>query len=216
MRQQKVRGYNRRFKHIEKWRIENLDLRHDLIEKYNGDHVDVAIHPWCDISIINSKIPEPNKKAKMLILNGLIDIYESWKDQLDKLQKPYYLKVWLYEHRFSKSRVVCALEDKIEIYNNIFYQPKSPLSFNFEHFVNLTGRLKTFDWDIRMDEDHFENNFIGESKEYATIMDYIETKRWFNKLLKKPHRTTAYDDPTGLITEIYSFRRGNIWIGQIN
>ena len=111
MRQQKIRGFNRRFRDIDIWRSENLDLRLDLIEKYNGDHIDIVVHPWCDISIINSKIPEPKRVTKKLILNGLIDIYESWKVQLNNLGKPYYLKIWLFEPRFSKSQVVCAIAD---------------------------------------------------------------------------------------------------------
>ena len=74
MRQQKIRGFNRRFKEIDNWIAENLDVRLDLIEKYNGDHIDIVVHPWCDISIIKSKISEPKRKTKKLILNGLIDI----------------------------------------------------------------------------------------------------------------------------------------------
>ena len=84
MRQRKIRGFNRRFRNIDKWRLRNLDLRLDLIENYKGDHIDIVVHPWCDISIIKSRIPEPKRKTKKLMLNGLIDIYETWKMQLDK------------------------------------------------------------------------------------------------------------------------------------
>ena len=62
MRRQKVRGHTRRQRKIEEWRLKNLDLRVDLIERYNGDHIDVVVHPWCDISIVDSVIPEPTGK----------------------------------------------------------------------------------------------------------------------------------------------------------
>ena len=87
MRHQKIRGHKRRYRQIENWRIGNIDLRMDLIEKYNGDHIDIVVQPWCDISIINSEIPEPKGKSKQLMLNSLIDIYNSWKVELDQIRK---------------------------------------------------------------------------------------------------------------------------------
>ena len=172
MRQRKIRGFNRRIRDIDNWRLDNLDLRLDLIEKYNGDHIDIVVHPWCDISIINSKIPEPKRKTKKLMLNGLIDIYESWKIQLDKLDKPYYLKIWLFEQRFSKSQVVCAIADRIEYYENNFFKPDFKKQFKTSNYGQLSGRLQKFDWDYRLDEDHYENNFVGEPALYASRQDY--------------------------------------------
>lgn len=213
MRQQKIRGFNRRFRDIDNWRLENLDLRLDLIEKYNGDHIDIVVHPWCDISIINSKIPEPKKKTKKLMLNGLIDIYESWKNQLDRLGKPYYLKIWLFEQRFSKSQVVCAVADRIDFYENNFFKPDFKKQFKPNNYGQLSGRLQKFDWDYRLDEDHYENNFVGESDLYASRQDYDDSIIWFNRLLKKPHRLTKFDEPIGEATESYSFNQGDLWIG---
>lgn len=213
MRQQKIRGFNRRFRDIDIWRLENLDLRLDLIEKYNGDHIDIVVHPWCDISIINSKIPEPKSKTKRLMLNGLIDIYESWKVQLDKLGKPYYLKIWLFESRFSKSQVVCAVADRIDFYENNFFKPDFKKQFKPGNYRQLSERLQKFDWDYRLDEDHYDNNFVGEPDLYSSRPDYEDSIIWFNRLLKKPHRLIKFDEPIGKATESYSFNQGDLWIG---
>lgn len=215
VRQQKIRGFNRRLRDIEKWSLENLDLRLDLLEQYNGDYIDIVVHPWCDISIINSRIPEPKRKAKTLILNGLIDIYESWKIQLDKLGKPYYLKIWLFEQRFSKSQVVCALSDKIDFYENNFFKPDFEKDFKSSNYCEqIRDRLKKFHWDYRLDEDHYDNCEVGEPDMYATIEDYEETKVWFNRLLKKPHRLVKFEKSVDEVKESYSFKRGNLWIGE--
>ena len=213
MRQQKIRGFNRRFRDIEIWRLGNLDLRLDLIEKYNREYAEIIVHPWCDISIINSKIPEPKKKTKRLMLNGLLDIYESWKVQLDKLGKPYYLKIWLFEPRVSKSQVVCAVADRIDFYENNFFKPDFKEQFKPSNYGQLSGRLQKFDWDYRLDEDHYDNNFVGEPDLYASRQDYDDSIIWFNRLLKKPHRLIKFDEPIGEATESYSFNQGDLWIG---
>jgi hypothetical protein len=214
VKQHKIRGFNRRFRDIENWRLENLDLRLDLIEKHHREYCKIIVHPWCDISIINSKIPEPKRKAKNLILIGLLDIYESWKAQLDKLGKPYYLKIWIFEPRFSKSQVVCAIADKIEFYENNFFNPCFKNDFNTSNYGQLSDRLEKIDWEYRLDEDHYDNCEVGEPEMYATLQDYEESKIWFNRLIKKQHRMIELDEPIGEVTELYSFKRGDLWIGE--
>lgn len=134
MRNEKIRGHFRRHKQIDKWRQENLALNFDLLEKYNREYAEIIVHPWCDISIIKSAIPNPTRKTKKLILTGLLDIHDSWKKQLDKLGQPYCLKIWLFEPRFSQSQVVCAIKDKIDYYENNFYKPDLPKTINLDNY----------------------------------------------------------------------------------
>jgi hypothetical protein len=209
MKYQKIRGHKRRQKAIEQWRLENLELRFDLIEKYDYDNIDIVVHPWCDISIVNSEVPEAKRKTKQLILNGLIDIYNSWKKQLDKIDQPYYLKIWLFEPRLSKSQVVCAVGARIDYYKKLFFEPENVKQFQSANYGNLKKRLDAFKWEYRLDEDHIENDYVGEPKQYLTDNDFLETKRWFDKTMKKPHRTTKLDDAT----EYYSFKKGDTWLG---
>jgi hypothetical protein len=209
MKYQKIRGHRRRQKAVEMWRLENLALRLDLIEKYSYDNIDVVVHPWCDISIKNSVFPEPKRKTKQLILNGLIDIYHSWKKQLDKIDQPYYLKIWLFEPRFSKSQVVCGLGDRIDFYENLFFGPEEEKPLRTEHFGDLRYRLNELRWEHRLDEDHLEHDYVGEPGQYLTIKDFLETQKWFYKRLKKPHRTSKFDEGG----EYYSYRKGYLWIG---
>lgn len=213
MRTRKIRGQRRRHKHIEKWRRENLELRHDLIEKYNGDRIDIIVHPWCDTSIIRSAIPFPKRKTKYLMLNGLLDIYESWKTQLDQIGKPYYLKIWIFEPRFSDSQVVCAVSERIDFYENNFYAPEQAKIFNPQKYASLKQRLEKLNWDYRLDENHYGNNEVGQPEQYATRKDYEESVVWFNELMKRPHRTTILKESQDDTTEFYSFKQGDMWIG---
>jgi hypothetical protein len=161
----------------------------------------------------NSVIPMPTRKTKLKMLNGLLDIYDNWKQQLDKLGQPYYLKLWLFEPRFSQSQVVCAIDDRIDYYETNFFQPDKNKSFKPENFGQIKDRLKKYNWNYALDEDNYANSDVGEPEDYASRQDYTDSIKWFKKLLNNPHRTTNLKEPIGETTEVYSFRRGDLWIG---
>ncbi len=213
MRKQKIRGHRRRQKQIEKWRLENLEFRFDLLEGYKKDHIDIVVHPWCDISIINSTFPEPKGKTKKLMINALFDIHDSWKQQLDSRGLTYYLKVWLYDERFSKSQVVCAIENKIDFYKNSFSKPIVSEEMNPSRFGN-NPRLKEFNWELGVDEDFYDNSTVGDPEDYGTLKDYYEMKKWFDRQLKKPHNKYLPEKITKDFFEYYGFVKGKVWLGE--
>jgi hypothetical protein len=209
VRPQKIRGQNRLQKQIEPWRQYNLTIDQDNLSERHVDYVKIRIHPWCDIPLIKSYFPEPKGKTKRDILTGLLDIYDAWKIELDKLGQPYYLKIWLCEPRFSTSQVVCAISDKIEYYNNIFNKADHSKTFPIKNYGRLQERLSKLNWDLRLDEDHHDSEEVLEPERYASFADYEDDKKWFSKLLTKPHTTHKLEDGR----ELYSFKRGHIWVG---
>jgi hypothetical protein len=213
MRAVKIRGHRRRHKQIEKWRLESLFLDLSVLEKVERGYVKIQVYPWCNISVKESKIPVPRSKTKQLIFSALIDIYESWKKQLDALEKPYYLNIWLFEPRFSGSQVVCAMGTKIAHYENLFFRPAEKKLLDARSYGKLQQRVEAFHWDHCWDEDQYDNTEIGEQDAYASEEDYLCTKIWFNKLLSKPHRTTKMRVPLDSVTEYFSFKRGDVWLG---
>ena len=215
MRQKKIRGHNRRHKQIDNWRLDNLslDLTDYLLNQRDRYYAKIRVHPWSGLSLTNSVTPEPTGKTKQKMLNGLLDIYEDWKKQLDKLGQPYYLKVWLFEPRFSQSQVVCAIGDNVDFYENTFYKPDTNKTIQLDNYGSLKTKLSKLIWDYRLDEDHYDNTEVGEPDIYGSRQDYEETKTWFDNLLKKPHRTHKFKEPIGDTTESYSFKRGDIWLG---
>jgi hypothetical protein len=64
-------------------------------------------------------------------------------------------------------------------------------------------------WAYRFDEEHIENDYLGEPAKYLTKSDFFQARKWFNKTMKKPHRTTVLDDES----PYYSFKKGNLWLG---
>ena len=209
MKTKKIRGHKRRWKDIDQWveTHKNLDL--DYLKEYQRDYAKIRVHPWSEISLTNSQTPEPKRTTKIKILSGLFEIYDSWKKELSKLGESYYLKIWLFEPRFSNSQVVCAIGDYLEFYDNTFFKADYTKEFNTENYGRLKKEVAKFKWEYRLDEDHFDNSERGDPELYATLNDYEE-----EKMLNKPHRTTKFKKPIGEATEYYSFKKGDVWLGE--
>lgn len=214
MKFRKVRGHKRRWKSIERW-IENdkhLDL--EYLKENECDYSKIAVNPWNCISFSDCMIPEPKRDSKQRIISGLIEIYNSWKISLDNLQEPYYLKIWLFNQRFSNSQVVCAIGNRQNYYENLFYKPECVKELNSDSFGIIKDKIIQFDWDYRLDEEHLDFcdlklPFIANNEELIEI-----EKNRIEKLLKKSHRVSQYDEPIEDIKEYYSFKIGDIWIGS--
>lgn len=217
MRFKKIRGHKRRWKQIEKWATEMSSLNTSQLSRINYDYTKVWIHPWSGISITNSSIPEPYGETRKRILQGLIRIYDSWKLQLEQRSEPYYLKIWLFEQRPSKSQVVCAIGDRIHVYENTFHNAKDDKVLNLKHFGTLQNQLAKFHWDHRLDEEHLMGleDEVGSIEDYRNPKDFFEMKSWYVQRMKSPHRTVSVETYEGVHKEVHSFKIGDVWIGEL-
>jgi len=216
MRQRKIRGHKNIQRKIEYWRLENISFDlNSYLEDNNYCYARIRIYPWNGCTYFDRQVPEPKRKTRQKFISALIDIYNSWKEQLEKLDQPYYLRIRLFNQRFSKSDVICAIGNKIEHYENSYSESNELESLNLDNFGHLKFRLEKFNWDYRIDEDYYDNCTLGTVDEYASIQSYNESKTWFNKLLKSPHRTVEFDNPIDERTECYLFKRGDIWLGEL-
>ena len=144
MKTKKIRGHNRIWNNIEKWKKANLKLDLENLKNCEKDYAKILIHPFSGISLTNSRNLEPKGETKERILNGLFDIYENWKNQLDELNEPYYLKIWLFEPRISKSQVVCVIGNSIDFYNTTFNNPEKVEEFKTDFVEIKKKRIENF------------------------------------------------------------------------
>jgi hypothetical protein len=210
----KIRGHKRRWNDIEHW-IEthkNLDLTY--LREHKRDYAKIQVHPWSGIPITDSHIPQLKGQTKTKILSGLIEIYDSWKNQLDKLGEDYYLKIWLFEPRFASSEVVCAIGEYLDFYENTFHKPVESKTLNPENYGSLKNEIGNFNWEYRLDEEHLDKNETGRPEDFNSLREFEENRKWFTKTMIKPHRTTKYSEPIGDATEFYSFKKGAVWLGE--
>ena len=214
MRTRKIRGHKRTWTDIQNWKNANLNLDIENLKNRERDYAKIWVAPFSNISMTNSIIPQPKRETKKRILSGLIEIYESWENELRELNQPYYLKIWLFEQRFSKSQVVCAIGDSIEYYDNIFNSPQENKIFKSNDYGKLKNQLDDFNWNHKLDEDVIDDTFVGEIDDYASENEFIEAKKWFDKELKKPHTKSDVKYSNGDIMTLYSFKKGEVWVGQ--
>lgn len=211
----KIRGHKRIWRKIEQWILNSKNININYLISRERDYVKFRVFPWIGITRlkVRSTISEPKSKTKQKILDGLFEIYDSWKIELDKLDEPYYLKIWLYEERFSSSQIVCAIRDEIHFYDNTFSKPEITKEIDKSKFGN-NKKLDNYNWELRLDEDIYDNSFIGEPSDYRSAEDYLASKNWFEKMLLKNHRKYTPENPTEDYFELYAFEKGKVWLGE--
>ena len=152
-----------------------LDMKN--LVRYERDYAKVCVHPYGSISFTNSQVPEPRAETKQRILNGLIDIYQSWRTQLDGMNEPYYLKIWIFDPRLSRSQVLCAVRNSIDFYENTFSSPENDQRFNSCRLGIVKERLEKFDWQHRIDEDVVYDSETDANGEFENELDFLIVKR---------------------------------------
>ncbi|SDS10173.1 hypothetical protein SAMN05216503_1985 [Polaribacter sp. KT25b] len=211
MKYKKIRGLKKKVAKIQNWVEEYLKLDIEQLSEYKYHYSKVYVQPWDNISLTNSQIPEPKGKAKNEILNGLEKIYDSWKVELDKSEKPYYLKIWIYEPRISKSQVVCAIGDRIEYYENLF--EKVNYKQNNSSFTNSLS--SEFKWESKIDEvQYWKSELLWPSEQYENIEECYSDRKLLKKLENGNYRKELIDNPNEEKDIIYFLKKGKIWVGE--
>ena len=211
MKYKKIRGLKKKVAKIQNWVEEYLKLDIEQLSEYKYHYSKVYVQPWDNISLNNSQIPEPKGKTKKEILNGLEKIYDSWKVELEKSEKPYYLKIWIYEPRISKSQVVCAIGDRIEYYENLF--EKVDYKKNNSSFTNSLS--SEFKWESKIDEvQYWKSELLWPSEQYENIEECYSDRKLLKKLENGNYRKELIDNPNEEKDIIYFLKKGKIWVGE--
>lgn len=182
------------------------------LEGWGYHYVKIRPRPWNGIDLQNSVTPEPRGKTKLKMLGALLDIYDSWKIQLDKAGQPYYLKIWLFEPRFRYSQVVCAVGGSIDYYNNLFFEADRQTPFDAAPYGHLQERVAGMRWEARADDDVEWGSEYSAPGEPITATDWRAPYDDLVKLLRKPHKKSVHEGKDGAI-DMYRFEKGIVWIG---
>lgn len=212
MKYKKIRGKNRRIRHIQKWVERNSVLDMAKLQNYQAEYVEFWVSPWARLSFTNSQYPQPLGIYKTLFIQGLVDIYLAWKKQLDELEQPYYLKIWLFENDLKRSQVVCAINDKIDCYHNTFREASENISIDHcIHYKDVNEILDQLQWFNRIDMTYYEEDFIGQLEDYSSLKYYQESKRWFEEYVLKKHKFVSNTGGQNF----YVVESGQVWIGGL-
>lgn len=146
------------------------------------------------------------------IIETLLKTYFEWKNELDQLNKEYYLAIWLYNPSMLKSEIVCAIDEKIIFYNNESFlsNNKNP-EFDLKQIGELSAKLEQFTWVKKFDLDsvrEWEINFPKE--QYESEKEYNKDQKFYNKLIREKFHVVEKDNE-----KIYFHPKGDVWIGKL-
>jgi len=151
-------------------------------------------------------------ELRKTIIETLLKIFFEWKTELDKLNKEYYLAIWLYNPRMLKSEVVCAINEKIPYYEKeAFLASKKKNKFELNQFGKLSTELEKFTWRRKVDMDSFYEWEINTPKEdYEFEKEYYKDQRFYKKLVQDKFHVAETDNG-----KIYFKPKGDVWIGEL-
>ncbi len=208
MRLKKIRGHLRIQKNIHKWIDNNIDLDIERLKEFNYRYERINILPWMNQPITNSTLSEPNGCTKNMILDGLEIIYDNWKSQLEKLDQPYYLKIWLNEPRITKSEVVCGIKENIVKFENSF----SKINFKKNNSNLISSMSSDLKWECAVDEEFLFENEVSQEN-FLYLDEFFSERRLLNKAKKKGYRNEIVENSSGEKEKVYFIPKGKIWIG---
>jgi len=146
------------------------------------------------------------------IIETLLKTYFVWKKELDKLNKGYYLAIWLYNPRMLKSEIVCAIDEKVTYYENeSFLSSNKNSEFDLNQFGELSNELQKFTWDKKIDLDsvhEWEINFPKE--QYESEKEYNKNQKFYKRLIREKFHVIEKDNE-----KIYFYPKGDVWIGKL-
>ncbi len=154
----------------------------------------------------------PNKGLiRKRIVQLLFEIHDKWKVELEKLNTPYYLAIWLCEPQIIRSEVVCALGERIEMYSDNWFDnsEKNP-SIIKEAYGKSQDQFDRFQWERKNLYDIHEYIDYSRPKEkYKDQKQFYTNLRYYKRI--KENATKIIDEKYG---KTYYERVGDIWVGR--
>jgi hypothetical protein len=204
----KIRGNKKRIKKIENWKNLHLKIDFQDLNMFQNDYAKFRLYPWNPVAMSMYDFPQPKGKIRKMIIESFLEIYEEWNKQLKELNKPYYLKIWLFEPDIYMSQVVCAIGDKIDYYENIFYRPEFTKNISKSISSTISEKIKNYDWEYHIEE-------YAYMEDEMTIENFYDKKAFneFNRKLNKNHRESNVEID-GEKMKMFLIPGNEVWVGE--
>lgn len=196
-RRKKIRGWKRRAREVDRWKNDNMNLNLGLLEEYSRDYVKLGNLSFYSLF---RKYILPSW-YKCLIVQALIDVYDSWKQTLDELDKPYYLKIWIFEKDILHSQVVASYRELLKFYDNTFAKVEKVESLPDELAIKNANELlwyKGFDL-ISWSENDLQEDIKDGFYTIEEVQSIKESANWISKISDE---------------KVYVVKDGMVWLGE--
>lgn len=199
----KVRGFNRYFDSIQA--SIKADSQIDLEFLNREKYCNFQFEDWYGSNIALKG------KGRKFVLDNLLSIYTNWAHELKQHNLEYYLAIWLYDPRLELSEVVCAIDSKIEYYQQEALLDSSQITdFPSSKFKPFDNQLAKFNWTKKVDlEPTFEWEMNWPKEQYDSLKEYYSHQRFYRAIKKNAYRIIEREGE-----KIYFRQVGDIWVGQ--
>lgn len=168
--------------------------------------------PWNGLNLVDSTYREPKAEIRARLLSGFKEIYASWKTTLEsQLNEEYYLALWMYEQRISRSEIVCAIGDKIDYYENLFVDNSKAISRHNPFVQHFNSELV---WTPKIDEDEYVESLLDWQGDYKFESQRLQDQRLLRKLRNGSYRSFNFEHADGDKDRVFFVPVGTIWIGK--
>ena len=187
--------------------VKDSDYKLDLDSLLKDKYFNYEIEEWYGEEFLIKG------ELKSKIIETLIKVYYDWKNKLEKLNKTYYLAIWLYNPRLLKCEIVCAIDEKIDYYGKEAFLPSEKSdNFDSKQFGKLSVELDKFDWVRKVHmEPHYDWEMEWGKEQYENEKDYYKDQRFFKRLKQKKFHEVENEE----YGKIYFNPVGDIWIGKL-
>lgn len=200
----KTRGLRSKVKKIDNWKKQSIELDLEYIKKYGRDYVKIWIPPFYNLYKINkyeTGHKNPPNWFNKLILEAMLEVYDSWDKKLRGLSEPYYLKLWLYEPNFINSQIVAAIGDYIDYYEGVFESDENKKAFPVNKFNMKNDGFRRFEWG------QYKDHTIIYGSDFTDDLDSLNY--WKNKSYKIEKKIKDDEEEVK-----YYIVKGTIWVGK--
>ena len=195
--QKKIRNKKRHINKIAQWKLSYINLDLTALDIHNRDYVKLWIDPWYRISFRNPPI-----WIQRIMLESLLEILQSWKQQLENLEEEYYLKIWIFDKEFMKTQVVVAYRDRLNFYDNTFKNSADIKKMSFDKFGKILDKYSNLELEF----------CVWEELRFVKLDEMDETE--ISLMYKKQYKVSEVII-NGEKDICFSKHLDNVWIGKL-
>ncbi|WP_064504139.1 hypothetical protein [Alkalihalobacillus trypoxylicola] len=202
-KKQKIRGWKRQKRKIERWKQAAIDLDIDYIREYQRTNTKLSIPPFYRLIRRN-----PPSWYNTLLLEAMLEVYMEWHQKMKKENEDFYLKIWLYHPHFIESQIVVAYKDYLHAYDDTFIKRTNSKPFPYHIFQSLQNQLKQFEWELCMNTLYYD-----ESEFTEWIMDGQISEKEVQAIKQKAYDVSSIhlENDTQ-----YLIDKGDVWVGTLS
>ncbi|MGH0611744.1 hypothetical protein [Bacillus cereus] len=184
----KIRGWKRRVRKLNQWKVENSQFDNKFLEVNHFDYVKTFNY----LDTQDLPIWYKNK-----LICALVEVFQSWKSAAESKFNHFYLRLHINENDLLDSQLIIAVDEQIVEYKNKFVeyqiQLEKPLFLN-----NIALNWQAY---------HLVSTWLEDE---INTLSATEKELLLNNLLEV-RKVTSYDDET---SNEYLIKDSVIWVSD--